>query len=348
MRRTGVGAVVPGSTTGASSSLVSANAVSSSAGVDREHHRLRPLPAWSTTGAPESPGVEVRGEHEHRRGGSAWCGRCRCRGRRSARRCAPAWAAAARRPGARDRADHAGLAVGPSCSGSSREVVDAQHREVAAGVEAHDAWRRAGRRRRGRPTCRVSPATTCAFVTTRSRRDDEAGAVLDLVARLRPRRARPTARTRGVDRRGQDVGGGVPTSSALSASLEDLRVRRLGDHPAELLQRRRLGRARRARSWRRALEPSRRAGRPARRRSQRREEQPQEDERAERAEHAPGDPVDRSARASALESRAWTDRADREADRLAEQPEADHEGEHREQATARRRTPASAVGEVAG
>ena len=142
-------------------------------------------PSASTTGAPESPGCGDGGEHEHVALGRRACGRCRCRVRRSARRCAPATRAADRRPGGRTPSPRSSTWPSPRASGGEAEPGDAQHREVAVrgrsattvGVEAA-AVGRSTRRSRAPPRPRARSSRRGSW------RDDEPGALLDPVARL--------------------------------------------------------------------------------------------------------------------------------------------------------------------
>ena len=159
---------------------------------------------------------EPRREHEHLRGGSRPCGRCRCRPRRSPRRRARATRAAARRPGGRRPRP-----------GHRRRRIRARGRGASS-----DGTRSTARSRTGSNATTVasycapltsstvvssSPATTCALVTTSPLVGDPAAPLLDLPARaaahLHDRRAHASRRPRpGSRRRAVDPGSGGSSS----------------------------------------------------------------------------------------------------------------------------------------
>ena len=116
-------------------------------------------------------GRERRREHEHVPPARRRCGRCRCRPRRSPRRCAPARPQRAAAGMAVDRADVADCARRRSAAAAARAREPRAPRGRGPG---RTRPRVAGivRPLRRRRVVACSPATTCALVTTRSGRRD--------------------------------------------------------------------------------------------------------------------------------------------------------------------------------
>ena len=162
---------------------------------------------------PESPGAGRRRARAPPRRSSP-SGRCRCRWRSTSRRPAPARRAAGPPPGGRRPRRSSPTSASPSGRRGHVEPVDAQHREVAVGVERDDA---ASSRRpsAGSTSVSRSPATTCALVTTRSGADGEAGPVDWIWSHAWPSHPHRRARRRARPRRGRARGRGGPTSAGL-------------------------------------------------------------------------------------------------------------------------------------